>query len=296
MRLAGRSPPGRFPEIPVKGHGLAMAKPLSPESGLGAGKSVAKEKPAKKKVQNAAAAGQPPSPEGGLDVEKSAAKEKPAKKTDQNTAAVGKRIRTLRMEKELKVNDLAEITGLTASTISQVERGLISPSISTLKKICEALEITISSLFEGPESSPSSPAFIPAQETLPPLGLESILRAFPPVNLYGASPVVRKESRKVLLPGEGLRFNLLTPNLAGPIGFIYNEYEPGSNTGPGLYSHPGTECGLILSGELLVQIKGKKYLLKEGDSITFNSFDPHSKKNISDKVCTCVWVNVPPWF
>ncbi|HWQ80071.1 MAG TPA: cupin domain-containing protein, partial [Anaerovoracaceae bacterium] len=74
------------------------------------------------------------------------------------------------------------------------------------------------------------------------------------------------------------------------------EYDPGSTTGPDLYSHPGCECGLILSGELIVQIKQEVYLLREGDSITFNSTDPHSKRNESDKICTCVWANVPPWF
>lgn len=227
-----------------------------------------------------------------------------SKQPDQSlmNRSLGKRIRDTRLEKSLKVNDLAETTGLTASTISQVERGVISPSISTLKKICEALDITISSLFDSPVTadlngaSKMAGSLSPAATTLTPAGLESILRAFPPVNLYGQSPVVRKKNRKILLPGEGVRFNLLTPTLSSPIGFNYNEYEPGSGTGQGLYSHPGTECGLILSGELVVQIKDEVYVLKEGDSITFNSSDPHSKKNVSEKLCTCVWANVPPWF
>lgn len=59
------------------------------------------------------------------------------------------------------------------------------------------------------------------------------------------SPVVHKQNRKVLSPGKGVNFYLLNPNLDGPIEFIYNVYDPGCGTGKGLYSHPGSECGLI---------------------------------------------------
>jgi hypothetical protein len=112
----------------------------------------------------------------------------------------------------------------------------------------------------------------------------------------GLSPVVHREERKILSPNPGVRFYLLNPNLAGPTELIYNEYDPGTGTGPVLYTHPGAECGLILSGELVVQIKDDIYTLKEGDSITFNSSDLHSKNNLSDVMCTCIWANTPPWF
>jgi len=209
---------------------------------------------------------------------------------DQLNLSLGTKIRTLRNEKNLKITELAEMTGLTSSMISQLERALLSPSIATLKKVCEALGIPLSYLFEEAEQGPSQAdagAFTPFH-------LETYLKMFPPVNLENMSPVVHEENRKFLSPGKGIRFYLLNPNLAGPIEFIYNEYDPGANTGQ--YSHPGSECGLILSGELLVEIKDKTYVLKQGDSITFNSSDLHLKRNDGDVVCTCVWANVPPWF
>ncbi|MBF6841806.1 helix-turn-helix domain-containing protein, partial [Acinetobacter baumannii] len=53
---------------------------------------------------------------------------------------LGNKIREVRQKAKLTLNDLASKTGLTASYISQVERGLIDPSISSLRRISAALE------------------------------------------------------------------------------------------------------------------------------------------------------------
>jgi transcriptional regulator with XRE-family HTH domain len=209
---------------------------------------------------------------------------------------LGSRIRAQRNKHNMKISELAELTGLTSSTISQVERALISPSIATLKKICDAMNIPISFLFDGVEENNSqSEENVVTQDTTQ-ADIPSRLKMFTSVNLMGLSPVVHKENRKFLSPGPGIRFYLLNPNLAGPIELIYNEYDPGTSTGPLPYAHPGSECGLILSGELVVEIKGESYRLTEGDSITFNSTEPHMKRNESDTMCTCIWANTPPWF
>ena len=220
---------------------------------------------------------------------------------DELNLSLGAKIRSLRQANNLKIADFAEMTGLTSSMISQLERALISPSISTLKKICEALNIPISYLFDeaqppknGEAPAGNKSAHPQAPTIIPQIDLEAYSKILPPVNLMGASPVVHKETRKFLSPGKGVRFYLLNPNLFGPIEFIYNEYDPGATTGT--ITHPGSECGLILSGELVVMVGNNVYMLKEGDSITFNSFDPHMMRNDSDKMCTCVWANVPPWF
>ncbi|NDL67505.1 cupin domain-containing protein [Anaerotalea alkaliphila] len=204
---------------------------------------------------------------------------------DSLSLALGQKIRETRKAKDLKIADLARMTGLTVSMISQVERGIISPSIETLKKIGNAMEIPLSYLFENGEGATPQ---IPTGEA----GIQQVQAA----THRAPSPVVHPHQRKMMSPGKGVRFYLLNPNLKGEIEFIYNEYEPGSGTGSSLYSHPGSECGLILTGELVVQINEDIHVLKAGDSITFNSTDPHAKRNESDELCTCVWANVPPWF
>jgi transcriptional regulator with XRE-family HTH domain len=208
---------------------------------------------------------------------------------------LGTRIRAQRIKHDMKITELAEITGLTSSTISQVERALISPSIATLKKLCDAMNIPISYLFEDADAADQeNPAENGASSRAADHALH--LKTYSSVNLMGLSPVVHREERKILLPNPGVRYYLLNPNLAGPTELIYNEYDPGAGTGPELYTHPGVECGLILSGELVIQINDDVHTLKEGDSITFNSSDPHSKNNLSDTICTCIWANTPPWF
>jgi transcriptional regulator with XRE-family HTH domain len=215
---------------------------------------------------------------------------------DKVNLVLGTRIRAQRIKHNMKISELADATGLTSSTISQVERALISPSIATLKKICDAMIIPISYLFEDTGSADQEePAKRNGSSGILP-DLAAHLKMYASVNLMGLSPVVHKKDRKILSPAPGVRFYLLNPNLAGPSELIYNEYDPGAGTGPDLYAHPGSECGLILSGELVIQIKEDIYTLKEGDSITFNSSDLHSKNNFSDVMCTCIWANTPPWF
>lgn len=196
--------------------------------------------------------------------------------------SLGKKIRAIRTAKDMKITEMSRLSGLTTSMISQMERGLISPSIETLKKIGNVLDVPLSFLFETEEHAPVS---------APPAGPAGMT-----VNLCGASPVVHADARKKLSPGDGIELQLLNPNLNGPIEFIYNIYQPRSGTGKEQYSHPGTECGLVLSGELVVEIEEETYVLRAGDSITFDSTKPHAKRNLSDQVCTCVWANVPPWF
>lgn len=221
----------------------------------------------------------------------------PLSGTDQVNISLGARIRALRNAQNLKISDLAEKAGLTSSMISQVERALISPSIASLKKICDALDTPLGYLFEDADNANGSQPIEQSVITPPSsIDLANFMNIYPPVKLMGASPVVHEENRKILSPGKGIRFYLLTPNMSGSIEMIYNEYDPGATTGPSLYVHPGSECGLILTGELIVQIKDDTYVLKEGDSITFNSSDPHMKRNESGQMCTCIWANVPPWF
>jgi quercetin dioxygenase-like cupin family protein len=165
------------------------------------------------------------------------------------------------------------------------------------------MQIPIGILFEDGEESdvpalPKPPETSPSAQAQPDsvFSPADFIKLWTVSSVHQDSPVVRKEKRKFLSPGPGVRYYLLTPNLSGPLELIYNEYDPGASTGPTLYTHPGVESGLILSGELEIQINSDVYTLKEGDSITFNSSIPHAKRNISDAMCTCVWANTPPWF
>jgi len=187
--------------------------------------------------------------------------------------SIGQRIRKKRIELGLRGIELAKKSGLSPGFISQIERDLVNPSVSTLKGIGNALNVPIGVFFEEPSSKEKTNEF--------------------PVN---KSPVVHENQRKTLSPNNGVIFYLLNPDMSGDIEFILDTFEPGATTGEKLYSHPGEECGLILEGELEVQLEDKKYLLKKGDSITFKSTILHRKTNTGKSKSVSIWANTPPWF
>src|SRR5437868_1816042 len=69
-----------------------------------------------------------------------------------STHGVGRRIRALRLQRRLTLQDIAAKAGITASAVSQIECDKASPTLTTLKAIASALGVTIGELF------PASPA------------------------------------------------------------------------------------------------------------------------------------------
>jgi len=174
---------------------------------------------------------------------------------------LGARVRQIRKEKGETVKSLAEKTGLSSSLISQVERGKANPSVKTLWNIATTLKVPIGSFFEP---------------------------------LHKNSPVVRKKDRKSISVKDGVKFYLLSPDLKRKLELMYDVFEPSACTQ--LYSHEGEECGLVLKGKIEVTLGNKKYILEEGDSISFSSTTPHKLRNIGKEKAILVWVNTPPSF
>jgi len=179
---------------------------------------------------------------------------------------IGQTIRDLRNTKGMTLGELAAKINVSPSLISQLERGGVNPSISLLKLIADALEVPLPSLFEKEEEKPEEP-----------------------------SPLMTSKERKRLTTG-GVHFNLLSQNYDLGCEFIYNEWPPGSSTGKERYVHEGIECGLLLEGELEVELGERTYLLKPGDSITYRSDISHRLNNRGKKTAIGVWVNSKPWI
>lgn len=177
---------------------------------------------------------------------------------------VGKKIKELRNDKGLSLKDVAESTGVTKSMLSQIERGISSPSINTLKKIADCLGMPVAYFFS---------------ETAQ------------------AGPVVRKNERKILKPPDlGVEYELLSPNLQRKMEFIFTRFSPGKGTGDDLYTHDGEECGIVLKGRMRVFCQGNVYDLEEGDSIYFDSTQPHGFLNIGEEDVEVIFCITPPSF
>lgn len=81
---------------------------------------------------------------------------------------IGARLREIRQSNGLKLINVAEATGLSAPYVSEIERGIKSPTIETLASICAALNVTLSDFFasEAPTLAPSLIRLLQAAERL----------------------------------------------------------------------------------------------------------------------------------
>lgn len=184
--------------------------------------------------------------------------------------AIGRKIRELRLQRAMKLKELSQRTGVTASFLSQAERGVAVPSISSLKKISDAFGISITSFFGDSDKE---------QE----LAVEF-------------SPVVKKGQRKILHPSPGVTYHLLSRNLQGKIEFLLAIYEAGANTGSAPYTHRGEECALVLKGRLEIEVGSSTYLLEKDDSISFSCEIPHRIRNAGKGSAVSIWCITPPSF
>jgi transcriptional regulator with XRE-family HTH domain len=177
----------------------------------------------------------------------------------------GLMIRKARKSSRMRLADLAEKARLSVSFLSQVERGIINPSINSLRRIALALDTTLSSFFDEPKPS--------------------------------EGPVVRKEDRKVLIKKDsGLTYQLLSPNHDRRIEFLLTRLEVGASSANSPMAHKGDEAALVLQGGCAFELGNDRYDLKEGDSIYITENTPHRFTNTSNVPLVIVSAISPPGF
>ena len=177
----------------------------------------------------------------------------------------GKKVRALRSQRNLTLQEMARITKRSVSLLSQIETGKVSPSFSTMRAIADALNISLSHLIVDEENTESRD-----------------------------SSLMEARERKVLTTQGGVQHQLLSRNLALPFEFVSFEIPPDTSTGEELYVHEGMECGLLLEGTMEIQVGDRVYRMKPGDTITLNSSIPHKFLNCGKKKARAVWVNSTP--
>jgi len=181
--------------------------------------------------------------------------------------ALGRRIRSMRLERSLTLEEVAARSACSVGSLSQIERGIGNPSFNTLVKISHALNISVGRLLETTST---------------------------------VHPVVRRGERKRL---EGIHpagvdiatlYEVLTPSLEGALEVLYLEVPPGTSTEPTPFVHEGEEVGIILEGVHEVHLDGEVHTLHEGDTITYKSTIPHWYRNPGPGVVRAIWIITPP--
>lgn len=198
---------------------------------------------------------------GGKRLSKPAAKAEPAM-----DVAVGQRIRDLRRTRAMSLEAVAARTELSIGFLSQIERGLSSPSLRVLATLADVLGVGIAGLFGAKENDAAAPNAIVTRE-----------RQRAELNLWRTGI-----SKQLLSPaGSEGRLNLFLVHM-----------EPGGSTGDELYTHDGEEAGLVIEGEMKLTVDAESWTLKHGDSFRFASRRPHRFSNpSSDSKAVVLWVN-----
>ncbi len=181
---------------------------------------------------------------------------------------VGPRLRELRQQRGVTVRALAKASDLSPGFLSQVERGLSSIALTTLRRVADALGVSMTELFGGPGIEASS---TPADDDV-------------------VFTLTRAADRPVPLISRGRHYAMLSARVPGltlePM-LVY--IEPGGRREEAA-AHAGEEFAYVLEGELLYEVDGTSYRLGPGDSLFLRSNTPHMFYN--DGATTTVVVSV----
>ena len=191
--------------------------------------------------------------------------------------SIGGRLAALRKEHRYSIRKLADRAGVSASLISDVERGKVEPSISTLKRVSDALGTTLTYFFSEP-----------AEQT------GRVVRAGERVVLRGEENATNE--LRSAIQTSGIRFELASPESAETIEAIYGRYEPGASLGDEPVTHAGEEWGMVLRGRLKVWVGDEIHFLDPGDAIWYPSTTPHRMENVADEPTEYIWIDTPKSF
>lgn len=205
-------------------------------------------------------------PSTGRSVPRRASPDRTSAAEEKASESLGPQLRQVRERAGFTVREFARRVGVSPSLISQVERGLATPSVGTLLAITKELGLELGDLFRSESNgAPAAPG-----------------------------PVQRGDSRKEIRLASGVRWERLTPGPDSDVEFLYAVYDVSSASceEDSMLRHGGKEYGYLLSGCLGVKIGFEEYELDPGDSISFDAHVPHRLWCIGSQPAVVIWAVV----
>ncbi len=177
---------------------------------------------------------------------------------------LGDKIRRLRLDKKMTLQDVAERTGYSKALISRIENDSVSPSITSLVRISSVFKITLHELFLAAEG--------------------------------GQVSVVKKNSRSSrAFAGGRIKIESLRESAAGSkMGVVIMTLSPGVMREAGEKTDVAETWCYVFKGKLEAHTGGQTYELTEGDSIYLTSDVPHKWCNPSKGKASALIVETPP--
>jgi len=184
---------------------------------------------------------------------------------DDEVLRIGTHIKARRTELNLSLRDLSASTGLSATFLSNLERGMANPTLDSLRKVSTALGTSL--LFMATNTSESSPV------------------------------VRRHERRRLNLSNGHIQYEILTPTLNRKMVLFQGRVtaEDGNIVVAPL-AEPTEECLVLLTGKINIVISGQMYQLEAGDSIYFEGRNLSSLTVTGAGEATYISAITPPVF
>jgi len=173
---------------------------------------------------------------------------------------IGDKVRKCRKSKGMTLTELAELTGVTASFLSQLERNLIDPSLSTLRKLSKVFEISMSSFLD--DEGENEPVIF-----------------------------IKSGSGRKLAPQDSISYEYFTPSTTTvpdlKIEVIRFDLAPQTWDSADDLSHDAEECCFVMEGCIDFLANGVTYHLEKGDSIYIRPNVPHRAFNPGTTYASC---------
>src|SRR3984893_15223110 len=156
---------------------------------------------------------------------------------------IGAQLRAARLAARMTMAEVAEQAGLTKGFVSKLERDLANVSVASLIRLCDALGVSVGSLFQTPKGE-----------------------------------VMRRDTRpQINFGGRKMIEYLLTPSGEKRVQAILSDIEPGGGSGAEAYSLPAdVEFVFVLAGQLQITVTGEQITLDQGDAFTFPARTQHT--------------------
>jgi len=172
---------------------------------------------------------------------------------------IGKRIKDIRKENNLTINELANRANVSNGLISRIENGRTIPSLPVLLDLIQSLDIDASYFFEGVEKDSTSKfIYIPKEN----------------------QQIIEKE-----IEAKGFKYMHIFSKSLNSLGFeaVLLTLEPNSKREKVITD--AWEFKYILKGTVKYVIDQEEIILSEGDALYFNGRHPHVPESISDESC-----------
>ncbi|MFH8251699.1 helix-turn-helix domain-containing protein [Microbacterium sp. B2969] len=184
---------------------------------------------------------------------------------------VGARLRRLRKQQGMSARALATALGISPSAVSQIERGVLNPSVSRLIAITDALGVPLAAVFDGRDDVVAEVAATASGFALQ-----------------------RAEHSSSVVLDSGVTFRRLSPGRTPGVDYFESTYPPGStaHADDDLFRHDGYEVGTVISGELTIDFDEERVVLRPGDAISYPCSRPHRIHNTGTDDAVAQWLIV----